>query len=215
MANYILDNTAADVNIAIGQVLNADATPILNSSQLVTSGGVKNYVDTQVSSLEPRISAIESELQNTTGVSFKRTSEYSTTSEFYQTVPLSASGQPDYFTNNGNNTFTILEGNYLMWFSFNWKTILGDDSAFGLGAYNKLTLQLTTLSGMANFSGIGVFEDGSFKEDTYLSAPRTLLNANFNNVNQTTTFALQIRDNTAGNAYRVYVKDVVFTILKV
>jgi hypothetical protein len=51
MANYILDNTAADVNIAIGQVLNADTTPILNSSQLVTSGGVKAYVDNQISTI--------------------------------------------------------------------------------------------------------------------------------------------------------------------
>jgi hypothetical protein len=208
MANYILNNTAADVNIAIGQVLNADATPIFNSSQLVTSGGVKVYVDTQIGPLETRISAIESELQNTsTGVSFERTAEFTTKSESYLTVPLSVSGQPDYFTNSGNNTFTILEGNYVMWFSFNWRTQF-DNSAYA----NNLFLQLTTLNGMADFAGIGVFNGN---RADYSSVNTTLLNAKFNNVNQTTTFALQIRDEVNGSAYSVYVKDVVFTILKV
>jgi hypothetical protein len=208
MAEYTLTLTAAEIDIALNRVTNPDQAPLFNSEELVTSGGVKNYVDTQVSSFGPRISAIESELQNTsTGVSLERTAEFTTKIESYVTVPLSASGQPDYFTNNGNNTFTILEGNYLMWFSFNWKTQLNN-----VPSSNQLYLQLTTLNGMADFAGIGQFI--GYRE-TYSSVNTALLNATFNNVNQTTTFALQIRDEVNGSAYSVYVKDVVFTILKV
>jgi hypothetical protein len=158
----------------------------------------KEYVDT----------AIETELQNvsSTAVSLTRAAEFKTSSESYQDVPLSASGQPDYFTDNGDDTFTILEGNYLMWFSFLWKTEY---------TYWSLELKLTTVSGMADFAGIGVFKDASSQHDTYSTFKTQLLDAAFRSVDQPTTFALQIRDEAYAGSYDANIKDVTLTILKV
>ena len=207
MAEYTLTNSAAVVDASIQKVAGADTTPSSGSPLMVTSGGVKAYVDTQDTALEAQILAIESEIQNTTtAVSLERAAEFRTSSESYQTVPLSAVGQPDYFTDNGNNTFTILAGNYLMWFSFLWKTEY---------TYYSIELQLTTLSGMADFAGIGVFKDSSSQHNTYNNFKTQLLDATFRSVDQPTTFALQIRDDPYASSYDVYIRDATLTILKV
>ena len=44
MANYILSNTASDINDALQKVITPDTVPQLNDN-LITSGGVKTYVD--------------------------------------------------------------------------------------------------------------------------------------------------------------------------
>ena len=44
MANYILSNTASDINDALQKVITPDTEPQLNDN-LITSGGVKTYVD--------------------------------------------------------------------------------------------------------------------------------------------------------------------------
>ena len=52
MSNFILDNTASDINTALGKVLNLDTSPT-NTDALITSGGVKTYVDTAVNLAYP------------------------------------------------------------------------------------------------------------------------------------------------------------------
>ena len=47
MSNFILDNTASDINTALGKVLNLDTSPT-DTDALITSGGVKAYVDTEI-----------------------------------------------------------------------------------------------------------------------------------------------------------------------
>lgn len=61
MANYILDNTASDINTALGKVLSPDTSPTATDA-LVTSGGVKAYVDTEVSALDTRIDTVEADV---------------------------------------------------------------------------------------------------------------------------------------------------------
>ena len=51
MADYTLTLTAAEIDIALNRVNNPDLAPLLNSGELVTSGGVKNYVDTQIGAI--------------------------------------------------------------------------------------------------------------------------------------------------------------------
>lgn len=51
MATYTLTNTAKEIDGAVQAVTNADTAPQSNSSNMVTSGGVKDYVDTKVSSI--------------------------------------------------------------------------------------------------------------------------------------------------------------------
>lgn len=50
MSNFILDNTASDINAALGKVLNPDTSPTATDA-LITSGGVKAYVDTEISAI--------------------------------------------------------------------------------------------------------------------------------------------------------------------
>jgi len=45
MSSYTLSNNAADIDAAISSVVGADATPTDGSQNMVTSGGVKTYVD--------------------------------------------------------------------------------------------------------------------------------------------------------------------------
>ena len=45
MSSYTLSNNAADIDAAISSVVGADAAPIAGSQNMVTSGGVKTYVD--------------------------------------------------------------------------------------------------------------------------------------------------------------------------
>jgi hypothetical protein len=58
MAEYTLTLTAAEIDIALNRVNNPDLAPLLNSGELVTSGGVKNYVDTQVSALSNTVDTV-------------------------------------------------------------------------------------------------------------------------------------------------------------
>ena len=209
MSTYTLNNSATDIDSALQKVVAATTTPTDQSPLMVTSGGVKAYVDTEVSALETSIVAIEADvaaLQNTsTGVSLERIAQFNVRSTSYQTVPLSVIGQPNYFTNNGDNSFTISEGNYLMWFSFSWKTRY---------YFQYINLQLTTVSGMADFAGIGTFTTPSRANTSnppYV-IKQVLLDAQLRSINQATTFKLRIKDD---RNYDIYVKDVVFTILKV
>lgn len=206
MSSYTLSNNAADIDAAISSVVGADAAPIAGSQNMITSGGVKTYVDAEIGALDSRVTVLESEVANlnlgtATAVSLSLTSEFSTSSESFQNLPLSAQGQPPFFTDNGNNTFTILEGNYLIWFSFSYRSQY--DSAA-----NEIEVQFNTLNGMSDLLGIGVFRD-------YGIAYKSYLKQRFRNVNQDTTFSLQIRDETEAGNNRVYIKDLILTLLKV
>lgn len=62
MAEYTLTNTAAVVDASIQKVANADTTPIDSSPLMVTSGGVKAYVDTELGNLDPRFTELQTEI---------------------------------------------------------------------------------------------------------------------------------------------------------
>jgi hypothetical protein len=55
MSNFILNNTAEEVNSSIVKVANATTSPLDNNPNMVTSGGVKAYVDTAVTALSTAI----------------------------------------------------------------------------------------------------------------------------------------------------------------
>jgi len=59
MPSYTLTNNASDIDSAISRVVAAESTPTLNSQNMVTSGGVKSYVDTEVSTVTSRIDTVE------------------------------------------------------------------------------------------------------------------------------------------------------------
>jgi hypothetical protein len=62
MAEYTLTNSAAVVDASIQKVANADTTPVDASPNMITSGGVKAYVDAQDTTLEAQV------LANTTAI---------------------------------------------------------------------------------------------------------------------------------------------------
>ena len=68
MSEYTLSNSAAVIDAAISSVAGADNAPTANSQNMVTSGGVKNYVDTAIAGVDADTAAIEAdvlELQQT------------------------------------------------------------------------------------------------------------------------------------------------------
>jgi len=69
MPTYTLNNTATDIDSALQKVVAVTTTPIDGNPNMVTSGGVKAYVDTQDTALETSISTIQSELDTLNVVS--------------------------------------------------------------------------------------------------------------------------------------------------
>ena len=62
MSSYTLTNTAADIDSAIARVVTADSAPIDNSSNMVTSGGVKQYFDEKITTLNTQISNLSQDI---------------------------------------------------------------------------------------------------------------------------------------------------------
>tara|TARA_R110000772_G_scaffold57632_3_gene130363 strand:- start:798 stop:1421 length:624 start_codon:yes stop_codon:yes gene_type:complete len=62
MATFTLTNSAGDIDSALQKVVSATTTPTDGSPLMVTSGGVKAYVDTQDTVLETSIVAVEADV---------------------------------------------------------------------------------------------------------------------------------------------------------
>lgn len=60
MPTYTLNNTAGDIDSALQKVVGANTTPIDNSPNMVTSGGVKSYVDNISDALETQVNNLSS-----------------------------------------------------------------------------------------------------------------------------------------------------------
>ena len=67
MPTYTLNNSATDIDSALQKVVSATTTPTDLSPLMVTSGGVKAYVDTQVDGLG--VAALETKVDSLVGVS--------------------------------------------------------------------------------------------------------------------------------------------------
>ena len=62
MPSYTLTNNASDIDSALSRVVAAETVPSTGSQNMVTSGGVKNYVDTEVAGLDSRVTTAESDI---------------------------------------------------------------------------------------------------------------------------------------------------------
>ena len=191
---------AAIDNISVGSTLtvNSFATAALETSTdtltdtdtaIPTSAAVKDYVDTA--------SALKS-------ASFKRTAEFIVQNESYQTIPITAEGDP--ILSVANNIATIPAGTYLMWHSFQYKGP-GDISTATYG----MDLNINVTSGMSGFSGLGLWESGA-PTSSYRTAVR--LNGAIKTVTQPTSFRLQMRDDPSQNTYQQYIRNLSWTFLK-
>ena len=65
MSSYTLANTAAEIDSAITRVSSADAVPTANSQSMVTSGGVKTYLDSELATMGVRVGNLEANSGNT------------------------------------------------------------------------------------------------------------------------------------------------------
>ena len=119
MSNFILDNTASDINTALGKVLTPDTSPT-NTDALITSGGVKAYVDTQDTALEAQILAntaaiaVQSSSVKQAVFSFPDTTFHSSQSLTGWTLLSDNTGGVTY---NTNGTFTLGSGLWVGFFS--------------------------------------------------------------------------------------------------
>ena len=90
MSTYTLNNSATDIDDALQKVVAVTTTPLDGNPNMVTSGGVKAYVDTQDTALETQI------LANTAAI----------VSSGLKTATLTAANGSKYYNNN-SATFYI------------------------------------------------------------------------------------------------------------
>ena len=211
MSEYTLSNSAAVIDAAISSVAGADNTPTASSQNMVTSGGVKNYVDTAIAGVDTDTSAIEANVLalqagKTAGAVVTRTSEFSVNSETYQTIPLSVSRQNDFLSESGGD-ITITAGHYLMWHKFEWKSAVE-------GATARPQININVLSGNSNF--FGSMANPFYPTSGYTDWQAVVrLTAFYNYVSSDTTFRMQLRDDSNYDTRRQYIRNLSWLFLKV
>jgi hypothetical protein len=113
MPSYTLTNNASDIDSALSRVVAAETVPSTASQNMVTSGGVKNYVDTEVSALETSIVAVETDVAalqatvnslNTFATLTLPTTSYSDSRTVTGWVESDPNGYINY---NSNGTFSL------------------------------------------------------------------------------------------------------------
>ena len=62
MSTYTLNNSAGDIDSALQKVVAVTTTPLDGNPNMVTSGGVKAYVDTQDTALETSVGVVEADV---------------------------------------------------------------------------------------------------------------------------------------------------------
>tara|TARA_B110001452_G_scaffold77182_1_gene62782 strand:+ start:691 stop:1407 length:717 start_codon:yes stop_codon:yes gene_type:complete len=164
MANYVLQNTASEIDNALSKV-SSPTTSLTNiatsDTSLVTSGAVKAAIDnisvgstltvdsfataaleTSTDTLTDTDTAIPTSaaVKGFVGIPIKaasilRTPVFQTSSTSYQVVPVTHSG--DSFLSVNNNITTVPAGTYLMQFSFEYSDT-GYRQDNGYGAYFKV-----------------------------------------------------------------------------
>lgn len=98
MSSYTLTNNASDIDSALSRVVAAETVPSTGSQNMVTSGGVKNYVDTEVNALDSRVTTAESDI-SALQARTARVARYSRTANTFYTsssiVQLTEDSDPD------------------------------------------------------------------------------------------------------------------------
>lgn len=62
MSTYTLNNSAGDIDEALQKVVAVTTTPLDDNPNMVTSGGVKAFVDTEVGAVDSRVGIVESDV---------------------------------------------------------------------------------------------------------------------------------------------------------
>jgi len=211
MPSYTLTNNASDIDSAISRVVAAEAVPSAGSQNMITSGGVKNYVDTVIAGVDTDTSVIEADVialqaGKTAGAVVTRTSQFSANSESYQTIPLSVSRQNDFLSASGND-ITITAGHYLMWHKFEWRSQYAGTTA-------RPQININVLSGDSNF--FGSMANPFFPASGYMQWQYAVrLSAFYNYVSSDTTFRMQLRDDPEYDTRGHYIKNLSWLFLKV
>lgn len=121
MAEYTLTNTAAVVDASIQKVANADTTPIDSSPNMVTSGGVKAFVDAADTALEAQILANTQAIVTSSVKTAKLTAADGSvggTSTSSTTIPLAVISDPDLLVSVTNGVVSLPNaGTYFVGFS--------------------------------------------------------------------------------------------------
>jgi hypothetical protein len=113
MPEYTLSNSAAVIDAAISSVAGADNTPTATSQNMVTSGGVKNYVDTAIAGVDTDTSVIEADiaaLQTTVNSFFPSATLTLPTTTYYSSTVVTGwvESDPNGFINfTGSSTFSL------------------------------------------------------------------------------------------------------------
>ena len=120
MSTYTLNNSAEDIDNALQKVVAVTTSPLDNNPNMVTSGGVKAYVDAQDTALETQV------LANTANIAAigsgiktaKLTVPDSNTTNYDYTFPFTVSSDPDSLVSVNNGVVSLPNaGTYFVGFS--------------------------------------------------------------------------------------------------
>ena len=134
MSNYILSNTASDINDALQKVITPDTEPQLNDN-LVTSGGVKTYVDGAVGDLAGKTvtteatgientdndtsiptSAAVKDYVDTSSIKIASYAKASGSTSSTIVLPVTEVSDPNNIGSVSSGTVTLADGTYLVAF---------------------------------------------------------------------------------------------------
>ena len=113
MPSYTLTNNASDIDSALSRVVAAETVPSTGSQNMVTSGGVRNYVDTAIAGVDADTSAIEADvtaLQTTVNSFFPSATLTLPTTTYYSSTVINTwvESDPNGFINfTGGSTFSL------------------------------------------------------------------------------------------------------------
>jgi hypothetical protein len=210
MANFILNNTASDINDALQKVITPDTEPQLNDN-LITSGGVKTYVDgavgdfagktvtTEATGIEntdndtsiPTSAAVKDYVDASNSAVIVKSANYKSASgnTYFNsvTLPVTEVSDPSNIGSVNSGTVTLAAGTYLVAFSGGF----AEEDGF----YNRYNTVQLRHNGVAQTSNV-VNETGS--RDTFILISQTILVSS--NSSQTVDIRLT-RSGSSGTLY--------------
>jgi hypothetical protein len=148
MATYTLNNSAGDIDDALQKVVAVTTTPLDGNPNMVTSGGVKAYVDTQDTALEAQILANTAAIAGNAGSGVKTAKltapDRNSSSDF--TFPFTVSSDPDSLVSVTNGVVSLPNaGTYFVGFSGSFSSTYHPTNYHILVFYRKTSEIFTRL----------------------------------------------------------------------
>jgi hypothetical protein len=171
MSNYELALTAGEIDIALQKASSPDTSPQATSN-LVTSGGVKTYVDTAIAALDTTVGATVDTISVPPQLAIRQDTIKKMSVDDQGAV---SNVQTGYVVNDHYYPLPFTHGQITVRWDYTLNKFSPETYAISLNIYDTYGVRITTnsnqITATGNFSGSGVFTrtfTGSFGDITTL-----------------------------------------------